>query len=110
LIKQPRYVCRVEKPAADREEAMTKVAEIERIRWAHFREGVSVRVNCPSKRGKPTGVRHSQRPSSADRRDVRPVQVPYKGARFLSKPELIERSGYSPRGGPVLRSFDRLPS
>ena len=43
MIKQPRYVCRVEKPAADREEAMTKVAEIERIRWAHFREGVSVR-------------------------------------------------------------------
>ena len=44
MINQPRYVCRVERPAADREEAMTKVAEIERIRWAYYREGVGLRA------------------------------------------------------------------
>ena len=26
---------------------MTKVAEIERIRWAHFREGISIRELSP---------------------------------------------------------------
>ena len=51
MASQPRYV-RWVATYGPREEEMTKVEDLERIRWAHFREGVSVRPEFRSKWGR----------------------------------------------------------